>query len=174
MSNSLSAVRTHFHRQPSHRIIQNLMSASLCKNPPSLIASKKKLKGSAARGLAFQRKVGKRLKQLIALEELFGILKDGEWYEFIDQEGIGFCQPDFELHYPDHIVCIECKLTQTPNAHLQVAELYKPVLQRVYQKKVFAIQATPMLIYKPNVLVGDLADFVYEPTDGEVVWHVTR
>ena len=110
---------------------------------------------------------------MIAADELYGTLISNRWYRFVDAAGVGFCQPDHELHLQNYIICIECKLTQTHNAHLQMQELYIPVLEEVYKKKVFAIQATHTLLYKPDGLVSDLSDFVFAPRDiGEVVWHV--
>lgn len=110
---------------------------------------------------------------MIALGELSGTLYSGKWYQYEDVGHTGACQTDHELHFKDCIICIECKLTQTPNAHLQMSELYIPILEKVHRKKVYGIQATSMLIYSPEILIHDIADFVFFPKESDsAVWHL--
>ena len=121
--------------------------------------------------MTFQRKTLKYLKALTVRDELDGEVKPDIWYKFVDEHGLGFCQPDIELHYPEGIICIECKLTQTQNAHEQIDQLYRPVLEEVYGKKVYGIQATKTLMWKPEQLVYDIVDFIYaEQQKDEAVW----
>jgi hypothetical protein len=54
------------------------------------------------------------------------------WFEFVDANGPGHCSPDLVLALPGRIVVLECKLTETPWARLQLRELYFPVLELVY------------------------------------------
>jgi hypothetical protein len=70
-------------------------------------------------GLSFEAKVGNALPHALA----------GVWFEFHDDNGRGFCQPDFLLATPSGISIIETKLTYTKEAWVQLRGLYLPVVR---------------------------------------------
>lgn len=45
------------------------------------------------------------------------------------------------LVQPDVVYIIECKLTQTLQAHHQLRDLYKPVVEAVYKRRVVLVQS---------------------------------
>lgn len=52
----------------------------------------------------------------------------GQWFEYCDRNGRGFCQPDFIQLSHQGVLILECKLTDTPEALTQLTELYYPVV----------------------------------------------
>ena len=69
----------------------------------------------------------------------------GQWYEFEDAGGRGYCQPDIVIPQDQFVVIVECKLSAQESAWLQARGLYKPVLEHVYRKPVHCIVATKFL-----------------------------
>lgn len=75
-------------------------------------------------GLAYERRVAATV----------GFGRHGDWFEFLDSSGPGYCQPD--IWGPDGkggIVVLECKLTWTLSARLQIQGLYGPVLEHIFK-----------------------------------------
>lgn len=66
-------------------------------------------KGSCARGLAYERKVGRALKAYCAQEEFK--LWDHQWFVYKNGDEIKYFQPDFIIERKDNAVLIEVKLT---------------------------------------------------------------
>ena len=85
---------------------------------------KRRPKGAKGLGLGYENALAKALPHAI----------HGPWFEYCDRNGRGFCQPDFVLVGSNLILVIECKLTNYPEACLQLANLYLPVLGAFYQK----------------------------------------
>src|SRR3954470_9248395 len=85
-------------------------------------------KGSKAKGLSFERKVGKELIRQMATGELkSGKLHSGTWLKYLDRNGPGFAQPDHFILYSDLILLLECKLKQNTQAEDQLQILYRPL-----------------------------------------------
>src|SRR5882724_2908233 len=101
------------------RYIDGLREARESSNPHG----KSRPRGSKAAGLAFERKVGKKL--LLATHN--------PWFEFSDRNGRGFCSPDYVIVREKWLVVLECKLTSVAEAREQLLFLYKPVLEHVYK-----------------------------------------
>lgn len=70
-------------------------------NPPS--------KGSCARGLAYERKVGQALNAYCTQEKLK--LWDHQWFVYKNGDGVKYFQPDFIIERKSDAVLIEVKLT---------------------------------------------------------------
>jgi hypothetical protein len=66
-------------------------------------------KGSCARGLAYERKVGRALKAYCTQEKLK--LWDHQWFVYKNGGEIKYFQPDFIIERKDNAVLIEVKLT---------------------------------------------------------------
>lgn len=78
------------------------------------------------KGLLFEKRVGK------SLASRFGKVESGPWFNFIDANGPGICQPDLvvwgKLQGQEVRLVVECKLTVTEEAFLQINHLYVPVV----------------------------------------------
>jgi len=135
------------------------------------LAGKRKLKGKRAKGLSYERLVGKTLGRWKDEGSLDCKIHLGRWFYFIDKNGHGWCQPDIYLEFKDCIILIECKLTQTENAFLQMKELYVPVLQKVHGKPVYTVQVCKILRYAPKLRLNCIMEMVDRPRDGEYTWH---
>jgi len=72
----------------------------------------------------------------------------GQWIQFADSQGAGYAQPDFLLEFPfaDAILILESKLSWVPEAYGQIEYLYKPLVEKVWQKPAFGIVVTKNLI----------------------------
>lgn len=53
----------------------------------------------------------------------------GLWFEFWDSHGPGYCSPDLVLDLPEATVVLECKLSWVSEAHSQILQLYRPILE---------------------------------------------
>lgn len=122
--------------------------------------------------MTYERTIGRRLKQQIRDGELYAELISGQWFQFKDANGFGFCQTDHLLVTPTGIIILECKLTQTEKAWVQLDNLYLPVLSAVYSLPVYTIQVCRNLRYVPtNGLITDLAEFCDAPRKGHWTMH---
>lgn len=64
-----------------------------------------------------------------AIESVLPNAKRGQWFEFVDSNGQGYCQVDFVLQRDGFVVLLEAKHTWTLEGHLQLEQLYKPVVE---------------------------------------------
>jgi hypothetical protein len=92
-------------------------------------------RGVKALGLRYERLVGRALGAWPGL-------RLGPWFEFCDANGRGYCQADALIIQPDLVVVLECKLTDVPQADLQLEGLYKPVLEHIYKRRVHGVVVT--------------------------------
>jgi hypothetical protein len=123
---------------------------------------KARLRGVRARGITFERKVGK------VLRALFPFVTSGEWFEYHDARRSGVCQIDHYCLLPDRIILVECKLSESDEAWGQMKDLYAPILQKLWDLPVARVQATRHLRSGRNLL-GD----VREAKPGrEALWQV--
>lgn len=114
----------------AHRKIQALFSAFQSKGPALYAGKRRRPRGATRAGVKFEREVAKA----------FGAgAIPGQWFEFFDAAGRGFCQTDLLIHRPEATYCIECKLGNTVAGKAQFRELYKPVLECVYRKPAYGI-----------------------------------
>lgn len=124
--------------------------------PPWFAQKKKragKTKNSAiVKGLAFERKWGKILRQNF---EGMGELYAGAWIRFEDEDGIGWAQPDFFLVESDRVVVWECKLTQCDIGWEQLHYLYAPLLIKLYEKPVVCMQVCKYMVKRVDTVLTD-------------------
>lgn len=86
----------------------------------------------------------------------------GKWFEFVDSNGHGHCQPDFLMRVGDSIVILECKYSYVAEARSQLTRLYKPVVEAAFGAKAVGITVCKNLTSQmPNTKVtSDLGEAV--------------
>lgn len=149
----------------THRVVSQLAHAQPTP-PPSLrfARAEKNAKGSRAKGYTYQRVVGRKLRDL-GLTPL-----SSQWFSFHDAAGHGYCQIDHLVLFPTGVLLIECKLTQTDSAFLQMSQLYVPILEFIYKRPVITLQACRGLRYPPQALREPLG-LLAQPEFGNFTWH---
>lgn len=105
------------------RVIQGLIWAKGVPRPASIPVSRGR--GVKALGRAYERKVAKALPDA----------KHGQWFQFLDVNGLGHCQTDLIL-LTDPIWVLEVKLTDVDGAREQLEKLYFPVVSHVFKRAV--------------------------------------
>ena len=90
-----------------HRKIIGLQSALPMSGRPSHIQPLRRKGGSKAKGLTYEKQVGRWLKRQ-GWDPV-----SGQWFSFRDSAGYGCAQTDHLLFMPDQVVVVECKLTET-------------------------------------------------------------
>lgn len=131
-----------------HRFINELVWARACERPQGMPVARPR--GAKRLGLLYE-------KSLVAAfgDRAFA----GKWFEFLDQNGPGWCQPDLIFARSRVIFVLECKYTWTPEGHSQIERLYKPVLELVFGVPVVGIQVCKRLVPempKTTWVTGDL------------------
>lgn len=58
----------------------------------------------------------------------------GQWFAFEDANGRGFCQTDGILRLKECVIVFEVKLSHRSEAYRQLAHLYRPVVEHVYER----------------------------------------
>jgi hypothetical protein len=89
------------------------------------------------------------------------------WIEFEDSNGLGFCQPDALVVFEKTVLLVEAKLTWVDCVWDELHNLYKPLLEEIYQKEVSCIAACKWALKND---VKDLWDLVLNPKPDRV-WH---
>jgi len=106
-----------------HRRIEGLKRAAAVPQRPACIPlPSSKMKGAKAAGLRFEKALHKALPGSI----------HGQWFEFEDQDGFGYCQTDLIFPLGGMNVVIEAKYTLVPGAHSKLASLYIPVVSQAF------------------------------------------
>lgn len=104
------------------RIVQGLRWARAVAEGPFGPA---KARGVKAFGLRYER----------ALAAALPSAKHGQWFEFADANGKGFCQPDLLLAHAGQLFILEAKLKNAEEAHRQLEGLYKPVVEMALSQR---------------------------------------
>ena len=112
------------------RVIKGLLHARLLSSPPSFA------KNSRIRGRA--KKAGVQYEKAIQ-ESLPGGWTRGQWIEFMDAAGHGYCQLDFHHCCLDGVVVLESKLSWVPEGHSQLELLYRPVVEMIWGKPMIGL-----------------------------------
>lgn len=98
------------------------MWARACERPARIPIGRPRAR-SKLLGLAYERNLAKALG---------GRAFYGKWFEFLDRNGPGWCQPDLIFARDRVIYVLECKYSWVPEGHSQIDELYKPVLELAF------------------------------------------
>jgi len=120
------------------RRIKDLKWVEVSKTNP--FPAPRRLKGSKAAGIAFERKFGKALPGLLQGTPFHAhSVHPGIWLEFEDGSGKGFAQPDFfllppegDILQPQYGIIFETKLSINTRGWFQLEKLYRPLLRKLY------------------------------------------
>lgn len=115
------------------RTINGLISAKASARPPGM--PKSRARGAKAAGLRYERELAKALPQA----------KHGQWWQFVDRNGPGYCQTDLLLKTELGLFVLEVKYTWTPAGHEQLRKLYKPVVEKALGQPVHLVQVCKRL-----------------------------
>ena len=116
------------------RKVDRLLWAKPCDRPDILPKRKVDYRNARAIGVRYEKAVGQAVKDL-----RLGTTLRGQWFEFCDANGHGYCQTDVVVVCPEYIIAFECKLTEVEEAREQLEWLYVPVLQRVFRRPIHGI-----------------------------------
>lgn len=122
------------------RKISGLSFARLCERPGCI--PKSLPRGRKAAGLRYERELAKALPAAM----------HGQWVEFWDAGGKGWCQPDLILDTQLGLVVLEAKYTWTEEGHQQIERLYVPVLEKIFARPVVGMVVCRTLV--PEVELG--------------------
>lgn len=116
------------------RVISGLSWAEACPRPACI--PKSRPRGAKAAGLRYERELAKALP----------LATHGQWWQFEDRAGPGYCQTDLVLPTEGGLLVLEAKYTWTQTGHRQIQQLYKPVLERATGKLVVGAVVCKVLI----------------------------
>lgn len=120
-----------------HRRINRLHWAHPLEGRPASIPNSRP-RGAKAAGLRYERALAKHLPEAT----------HGQWFEFSDGNGHGYCQTDLLMPFlPHFIAIIEIKYTLVPNAFSKMLDLYIPVVSKAMGCPVAGIIAVKNLEY---------------------------
>lgn len=145
-----------------HRVISGLKWARGLEARPSVIPVGRP-RGAKRHGVKYERDFAKALGP---------VAWHGKWFEFMDVNGHGWCQPDFVLRVGDSLIVLEAKYTWVPEGHSQIDQLYKPVLEGAFGLRVSGIVVCKNLTKEAPMATDSLADAVQQALLGRrVVLH---
>lgn len=102
------------------RQVVGLKTATLLAERPSCIPLSRP-RGAKAAGLRFEKALASHLKGCL----------HGQWFEYEDFNGFGYCQSDIIFSFlPSYLCIIEAKYTFVPGAHAKLANLYIPIISK--------------------------------------------
>lgn len=129
-----------------HRTIEGLRWAEA---RPSGPWGKPRPRGAKAHGVRYEKALAKALPAAV----------HGQWFEFIDLHGPGWCQVDFLIQKEEFIFVLEAKYTWVPEGHSQLEKLYKPVVEKVFNKPMYGVVVCKNLVpAMPVPLVRNLGE----------------
>lgn len=134
-----------------HRTIRGLVWAGECEEPPHA-AGRKRLKGPKAKGISYEREMGRALGAPAI---------HGQWFQFRDANGWGKCQTDFLIFGEKAVWVLESKYTWVSEGHSQINQLYRPVVEKTYGLPVIGVVICKVLTSETKIyhkVVSDLAD----------------
>jgi hypothetical protein len=104
------------------RQVNGLRWARACERPEAIPIGRSR--GAKALGVRYER----------ALELVWpGVC--GQWFEFEDRNGPGWCQVDFIAKVGEALVVVEAKHSWLASAHVELDTLYLPVVERALGKR---------------------------------------
>lgn len=132
----------------SHRKIVGLKWARVSQSGPDLPI--RRARGARAAGLRYERAVAAALP----------IARHGQWWEYEDLNGHGWCQTDLILTHDHSLVILEVKYSWVEQGHLQIEELYSPVVEMAMGKRPLGVQVCKNLKYGVRNIHSELSSAV--------------
>ncbi len=115
------------------RQISGLLWAKPCAKPSCI--PKSRPRGKKAAGLRYERQLAEAVRGV-----------HGQWFEFEDSRGHGWCQPDIFFESAGVIFVLEAKYTWTEAGFKQIERLYKPILAMSLRRPVFGLVVCKVLV----------------------------
>ena len=145
--------------QKRRNVIRGLRWVKALDDRPRFISSPR-IRGVQRAGLIYENRIANYMKALYGDKVLHG-----QWYEFEDRRGLGWCQPDI-IVLPDKdrkfILVLECKLKATRKAWIQLNYLYRPILERIYpQTEIRLVQVVKNLNKELKLDLIDTVDDLF-------------
>lgn len=107
--------------------------AWLLSERPKFIPQAKRLTGSRAKGLSYEKRAVRELKRRFPGAPL----NYHQWIEYNDGEGNhGYCEPEVYIVLKECVLLFEMKLTGGEGGRQQMEEYYAPLLRMIYQRPV--------------------------------------
>lgn len=121
-----------------HRIIKGLLSVQMVSRP-GFATTRRRPKGAKGLGLRYEKALGEALKG----DQGF---IHGQWFRFIDSNGVGHCQLDFYRLTSDAVIVLESKLTWVEEGHSQLELLYRPVVEAYWRRPMVGLVVARRLV----------------------------
>lgn len=145
----------------AHRRIRGLVWARSCDRPKNLPWVQSR--GAKAAGLRYERTLARGIYRAA----------HGQWWEFEDKAGRGFCQTDVLVELSGGVLILEAKYTWTEEGHRQIEDLYLPVVSKALGLP--CIGAVVCKILTPEVpkssIVGSLDEAIHLAQRSRTVLH---
>lgn len=148
------------------RLVRGLEWARTCSWPAQIPHPRPRRGSAKAAGLAYER----------ALAGVMPEAKPGQWFEFWDAQGHGWCQVDLMLEGASTVLVMEAKYSWIPEAQVKLTGLYCPVVARALGKPALGITVAKRLV--PELrgsgakVAASLGEAVALAREGiPVVWH---
>lgn len=132
--------------------------------------------GAQKRGLKYQAKVLRLLESYKTRTGRTETLVGECAFEFYDRGGRGFCYPDILVLAEDRILILECKLTQTDVAELQIFQLYAPVVSLMWSLPIIGVAVYRNCVRQlknPTLNIWGLIDRPLAEVDPFYSYHLT-
>lgn len=126
---------------------------------PKFIPAPKRLRGTKRLGIAYENALAKAIPSAT----------HGQWFEYRDETGPGWCQTDLLLESAKRVVVVEVKLTDLQAARLQLESLYLPVLRAAFpEKSIHSIVALRHVTNVPEdvVIFDKFSEALWAARDG--------
>lgn len=146
----------------SPRRISGLRWARPCPRPDCIPQGRPR--GAKALGVRYEKTLAKALPAA----------SHGQWFEFEDRQGHGWCQVDLMLERNAGIGLVEVKYTWTQEGHAQLELLYRPVVEAALDKSTVGVVACKALTHETprRAIAASLAEAFQRRIDhGHGVWH---
>lgn len=147
----------------AHRRVTGLISAVAC-GWPQIIPKPRTPHGAKAQGIYYERQLARMMPWA----------RHGQWFDYRDYEGKGYCQTDLLIEREEFVVVLECKHTWTVEGHTQLEQLYRPVVERALRRPMFGVVVCKYLTPETPrpIISGDLGSaFELARTGSQSVWH---
>jgi hypothetical protein len=137
--------------------------------PAPAFAVNKKRKGKRGQGIRYEQMVHKHFV------ETYPLYLESPWLRYADEQGWHWCQPD--AVYIDVmrgvLTIVEVKYQHTIEAWWQLVDLYMPVLEVAFPKKLWKYQLLEVVRwYNPDIRWPQQPKLIAKPFEGNYVYGV--